>query len=59
MCPDKPLIVWHRSFHELYANTKVLEQIEYEDLEAIKAHPQIDWDNGHFYEEVQQQIPTR
>ena len=56
MCPDKPLIVWHRSFHELYANTKVLEQIEYEDLEAIKAHPQIDWDNGHFYEEVQQQI---
>ena len=30
VCPDKPLIVWHRSFHELYMNTEALKQIEFE-----------------------------
>ena len=30
ICPDKPLIVWHRSFHELYTNTVAMSQAEYE-----------------------------
>ena len=30
ICPDKPLIVWHRSFHELYMNTTAMAQTEYE-----------------------------
>ena len=30
ICPDKPLIVWHRSFHELVANTRALQIIEFE-----------------------------
>ena len=28
--PDKPLIVWHRSFHELFANSEALKQTEFE-----------------------------
>ena len=30
VCPDKPLIVWHRSFHELFANSEALKQTEFE-----------------------------
>lgn len=30
ICPDKPLIVWHRSFHELFANSKALDITEFE-----------------------------
>ena len=30
ICPDKPLIVWHRSFHELYMNSVAMTQAEYE-----------------------------
>ena len=30
ICPDKPLIVWHRSFHELYINSTAMAQTEYE-----------------------------
>ena len=50
ICPDLPLIVWHRSFHELYLNSYALDMTEFEDLESLKQHSQVDWDNGHFYE---------
>ena len=37
ICPDKPLIVWHRSFHELYMNTTAMTQAEYEvDLDTTR-----------------------
>ena len=46
--PDRPLIVWHRSFHEIFANTKALE---FSGLTRETAkHPQINWDEGHFFE---------
>ena len=41
MCPDKPLIVWHRSFHELFANSEALRGTEFEDEEALRSHPQV------------------
>lgn len=48
LCPDRPLIVWHRSFHEIFANSKALEFAGLTRESA--AHPQIDWDEGHFFE---------
>ena len=41
VCPDKPLIVWHRSFHELFANSEALRGTEFEDEEALRSHPQV------------------
>ncbi len=48
VCPARPLVVWHRSFHEIFANTKALEFAGL-TREAC-AHPQIDWDEGRFFE---------
>ncbi len=48
VCPDRPLIVWHRSFHEIFANTKSLQFAGLSKADC--AHPQIDWDEGHFFE---------
>ena len=47
--PDRPVILWHRSFHETYLNTCAIEklQLKREDWEN---HPQIDWERGHFFE---------
>ncbi|XP_031566738.1 uncharacterized protein LOC116301762 [Actinia tenebrosa] len=45
-----PLVVWHRSFHEAYLGTSVLEQLKYDDLDELKKNPQVDWENGHFFE---------
>ena len=59
VCPDKPLIVWHRSFHELFTNSEALRQIEFEDEEALKIHPQVDWDGGHFFEAGMENLLTK
>jgi len=48
--PNRPLLVWHRSFHEVFLNSTALNDLELEDEEAIKTHNQVDWENGHFYE---------
>lgn len=44
VCPQRPLIVWHRSFHEIFANTKALEFAGL--TREAAAHPQIDWDEA-------------
>jgi len=44
--PDKPVIVWHRSFHEIYINSAAVKAFELADTQ----HPQVDWEKGHFYE---------
>ena len=46
--PTRPLIVWHRSFHEIFANTKALAFAGL--TRETASHPQIDWDEGHFFE---------
>ena len=46
--PRRPLIVWHRSFHEIFANTRALEFAGM--TREAAAHPQINWDEGHFFE---------
>lgn len=49
----RPIIVWHRSFHEVYLNTAALNAMKITD-EKMKGHGnasgQIDLPNGHFWE---------
>jgi len=45
-----PIVVWHRSFHELYLNTCALDHLEYDDKDALMNNPQVEWNRGHFFE---------
>jgi len=45
----RPIVVWHRSFHELYMNDAALHMVGLKEQD-IKAGAQIDFGNGHFYE---------
>ncbi len=46
---ERPMVVWHRSFHEVYLNTAMMMQLGVTE-EQIGQHPQIDYENGRFYE---------
>jgi predicted amidohydrolase YtcJ len=49
LCPDRPLVVWHRSFHELNLNSKAI--LECGVSKAVcESDPQVDWDEGRFFE---------
>jgi predicted amidohydrolase YtcJ len=47
--PNQPVMLWHRSFHEIVANDAAFELLGVAD-ESIPEHPEIDWARGHFYE---------
>ncbi len=49
LCPDRPVILWHRSFHEAFMNSAALQKLGL-DTEANARHPQIGLAAGHFYE---------
>ncbi len=46
---DRPMVVWHRSFHEVYLNTAMMAQLGI-TVEAIGSRQQIDYENGRFFE---------
>jgi hypothetical protein len=46
---ERPMVVWHRSFHELYMNDAALKMTEINEQD-IKPGAQVDFSNGHFYE---------
>jgi predicted amidohydrolase YtcJ len=46
---QRPILVWHRSFHEIFANTAALAALGIDRARA-DAHTQVDFDRGHFYE---------
>jgi len=46
---ERPIIVWHRSFHELYMNDAALHMCDIQPG-AIQPRAQIDYAAGHFYE---------
>lgn len=46
---SRPILVWQRSVHEIYANTAALEAAGLTQ-EAMDAHPMADWDEGHLWE---------
>ncbi|MEM7410148.1 MAG: amidohydrolase [Myxococcota bacterium] len=45
----RPIIVWHRSFHEIYLNDAAMRWMELERRDW-RRHPHVDWARGHFYE---------
>ena len=47
--PDKPVILWHRSFHELIANSAGLKWLEV-TAEQFKNNKDANWEEGHFWE---------
>jgi predicted amidohydrolase YtcJ len=47
---DKPLILWHRSYHEIVANSAALEWMNLSEEEVAEAGDQIDLAKGHFME---------
>ena len=46
---ERPIIVWHRSFHELYMNDGALEMTGINEAD-IRPGSQIDFVKGHFFE---------
>lgn len=49
LCPDRPIVLWQRSFHETIVNTKLIEHLKLDDDE-VRAHPQADLARGRFFE---------
>lgn len=49
----RPMLIWHRSAHEIYANTPMLAFLESKGVTEAKmrGNPQVDWDKGHFWED--------
>jgi predicted amidohydrolase YtcJ len=49
LCPDRPVILWQRSFHETYLNSCAIERLGL-DREEVRNHPQVRLNEGHFFE---------
>ena len=47
--PDQPVMLWHRSFHELIGNDAAFELLGVTEADALAAH-EADWAKGHFWE---------
>lgn len=45
----RPIIVWHRSFHEVFANTAALQQMGISSSEVAQ-NPHVNYERGHFFE---------
>ena len=45
----RPIVIWHRSFHELVMNSAALEWLGL-TLDDVGNNPQIDYVGGHFFE---------
>ncbi|MCR9095577.1 MAG: amidohydrolase [bacterium] len=50
IAPDKPLLLWHRSYHEIVANSKAMAMIPIPDEALERFGNQIDLERGHFAE---------
>ena len=60
ICPNRPLIVWHRSFHEIYLNSQAIEAMEFENPEEMKSHHQVSKSVMYLYvkRNIRGRIPT-
>lgn len=49
----RPIMIWQRSAHEIYANTPMLAYLESKGVTEAKlsGNPQVDWAKGHFWED--------
>jgi predicted amidohydrolase YtcJ len=48
--PDTPVILWHRSFHELIANSTAIKLLDIQEKDTKKHPVDIDWAKGLFTE---------
>ncbi|MFP6664607.1 MAG: amidohydrolase [Deltaproteobacteria bacterium] len=46
---ERPLIAWHRSFHEIIVNTKALAFFDIKEADVAELEA-ADWQDGHFFE---------
>ena len=46
---ERPIFVWQRSVHEMFFNTRALEELGLAEQD-FDAHPQADWEDGHLWE---------
>ena len=51
--PDKPVMLWHRSFHELVCNDAAIAWLGLKEAQ-FKGNPEADWAKGHFWENAAQ-----
>lgn len=47
--PDLPVMLWHRSFHELIVNDAAMQWLGLSQADLADNH-ESDWDKGHFWE---------
>lgn len=47
--PDQPVMIWHRSFHEIIGNDAALEMLGVSEEDTLGNH-ESDWARGHFWE---------
>jgi predicted amidohydrolase YtcJ len=47
--PETPVMLWHRSFHELIGNDAAFELLGVTEADT-RGHHEIDWPRGHFWE---------
>ena len=50
IAPDRPLILWHRSYHEIVANSRALEALALDPEQVARHAHQVDLERGHFAE---------
>lgn len=46
---DRPAVVWQRSFHEVYLNSAMMNELDMQESQ-LKGRHQIDYERGHFFE---------
>jgi predicted amidohydrolase YtcJ len=56
--PDRPVVLWHRSFHELILNTPALKWFDLKE-EEVRGRPETNWDRGHFWENGAQPLVVK
>jgi predicted amidohydrolase YtcJ len=50
IAPNSPLILWHRSYHEIVANSRAMALFEVSPTDLERYREQIDLERGHFRE---------
>lgn len=56
--PDKPVMLWQRSFHELIGNDAAFGLLGITESDVEGQH-EVDWENGHFWENGAQVLLTK
>ncbi|WP_313297263.1 amidohydrolase [Diaphorobacter sp.] len=58
LCPDRPVILWQRSYHETYLNSAAIEKLGLSGP-SVETHPQVDLSCGHFFETGNKLVANR